>query len=66
MQTNNKTHPTQNKRVFFDETSTYTVDLKNAKDKRNIAVVSRTFAPDGHESIDKILERWIRAIDLND
>jgi hypothetical protein len=44
----------------------YAIELKNVKCAKNIAVVNCTFAPEGSESIDKILEKWIKAIELND
>ena len=66
MRTNNMIQFPQNKSIVFEEKSTYTIDIKNIKCKKNIAVVNCIFAPDGSESLDKILEKWIKAIDLND
>ena len=66
MENNNKMRLIQGKRVFFEEKSTYAVELKNVKSKKNIATVNCTFAPDGNDSLDKILEKWIKAIDLQD
>ena len=66
MQTNKRIRLGQNEHIFFEETSIYAIELKNVKSKKNIAIVNRTFASDDKESIDKILEKWIKAIDLND
>ena len=64
MQINNVTRLPQGKRVFFEETSTYDVALKKVKCKKNIAVVNCVFAQEGKESMDKILEKLIKAVDL--
>jgi len=46
--------------ISLGKTSTHTVKLKNTKSKKNIAVVNRIFAPEGKESLNKILENLIR------
>ena len=66
MQTNSETRLPSDNRIIFEKTSTYKVVLKNANRKENIAVVNRTFAPDGKESLDKVIEKLIKAIDLSD
>ena len=66
MQTNSARRLPTSRRIFFEETSKHTVDIKNAKCKENTAVINRTFAPDSSESLDKIIEKCIQAIDLSD
>lgn len=66
MQKNYKTHLSQSRRVPFDVVSTHNVSLKNSKYKENIANIKRTFSSDSSESLDKILEKCIKAIDLSD
>ena len=54
-----------NRSIVFEETSIYKISLQNSKHKENIAVVKRNFAPDGKESLDKIIGKLIKAIDLS-
>jgi len=66
MQTNNEKCPVSGRHILFEKTSTYKVVLQNANSKETIAVVNRSFAPDGKESLYKVIEKLIKAIDLNE
>ena len=65
MKMNTKTLLPSNNCIIFEKKSTYKVALKNVKCKENIAVVNRVFAADGDEGLDKIIEKWVKAINLN-